>query len=187
MLPDGRCRHGDKPWSPRLTPAPSWQTSSSASQSPRRGRDIQDYFPALEVISAAIRFPGKIFVGGDHLGAVVGWSAERAAFECALLNCPICYRTWRACRFDGSGPVVVVRARTRSLAPAPCTGCGTPSGWCHSRYVRRLGDTSLGDRALLVELSVRRLYCENTACEKVTFAEQVPGLTVRYQRRTPLL
>ena len=40
---------------------------------------------------------------------------------------------------------------------------------------------------MLIELSVRRLYCENTACEKVTFAEQVPGLTVRYQRRTPLL
>ncbi|MFM9700213.1 Mu transposase domain-containing protein [Streptomyces europaeiscabiei] len=40
---------------------------------------------------------------------------------------------------------------------------------------------------MLIELSVRRLYRENTACEKVTFAEQIPGLTVRYQRRTPLL
>lgn len=40
---------------------------------------------------------------------------------------------------------------------------------------------------MLVELSVRRLYCENTTCAKVTFAEQVPGLTVRYQWRTPLL
>lgn len=36
-------------------------------------------------------------------------------------------------------------------------------------------------------LSVRRLYCENPACEKVTFAEQVPGLTRRYQRRMPAL
>ncbi|WP_371666601.1 transposase [Streptomyces sp. NBC_00289] len=34
---------------------------------------------------------------------------------------------------------------------------------------------------------MRRLYCENSACAKVTFAEQAPGLTVRYQRRTPLL
>ncbi|MGW2586643.1 hypothetical protein ACWCYZ_35990 [Streptomyces virginiae] len=34
---------------------------------------------------------------------------------------------------------------------------------------------------------MRRLYCENTTCPKVTFAEQVPGLTVRYQRRTPRL
>ncbi|MFD9190195.1 hypothetical protein ACFWCA_18435 [Streptomyces phaeochromogenes] len=40
---------------------------------------------------------------------------------------------------------------------------------------------------MLIELSVRRLYCENAACGKVTFVEQVPGLTVRYQRRTPLL
>ncbi|MFE2973138.1 ISL3 family transposase [Streptomyces sp. NPDC059340] len=88
---------------------------------------------------------------------------------------------------DGSGPGMVVRARTRSHAPAPCTGCGTPSGWCHSRYVRRLGDASLGGRPVLIELSVRRLYCENASCGKATFAEQVPGLTVRYQRRTPLL
>ncbi|MFI8888237.1 hypothetical protein [Streptomyces sp. NPDC053813] len=36
-------------------------------------------------------------------------------------------------------------------------------------------------------MSVRRLYCENPACPKLTFAEQVPGLTVRYQRRTPQL
>ncbi|WP_406280090.1 transposase family protein [Streptomyces sp. NBC_00191] len=70
---------------------------------------------------------------------------------------------------------MVVRARTRSLAPARCTGCGTPSGWCHSRYVRRFGDTSLGGRPVLIELSVRRLYCENASCGKVTFAEQVPG------------
>ncbi|MGI3229946.1 transposase family protein [Streptomyces sp. GTA36] len=81
----------------------------------------------------------------------------------------------------------MVCARTRSSSPAPCTGCGRPSGWCHSRYVRRLADASLGGRPVLIELSVRRLYCENAACGKVTFVEQVPGLTVRYQRRTPLL
>ncbi|MFI0730400.1 transposase [Streptomyces sp. NPDC021225] len=34
---------------------------------------------------------------------------------------------------------------------------------------------------------MRRLYCENATCGKTTLAEQVPGLTVRYQRRTPLL
>ncbi|MFI1883585.1 transposase family protein [Streptomyces althioticus] len=81
----------------------------------------------------------------------------------------------------------MVRARTRSFTPASCTGCGRPSGWCHSRYVRRLTDASLGGRPVLIELSVRRLYCENAACAKLTFVEQVPGLTVRYQRRTPLL
>ncbi|MEU6970030.1 hypothetical protein AB0A71_20275 [Kitasatospora aureofaciens] len=31
------------------------------------------------------------------------------------------------------------------------------------------------------------MYRENPVCPKVTFAEQVPGLTLRYQWRTPLL
>ncbi|MFJ9968568.1 hypothetical protein [Streptomyces avermitilis] len=34
---------------------------------------------------------------------------------------------------------------------------------------------------------MRRLYCENPGCPKKTFAGQVTGLTVRYQRRTPQL
>ncbi|GAA1542373.1 hypothetical protein GCM10009730_59290 [Streptomyces albidochromogenes] len=59
--------------------------------------------------------------------------------------------------------------------------------WCHSRYVRRLADVPLAGRPLSIDLPVRRLYCENPSCPKATFAEQVPGLTVRYQRWTPLL
>ncbi|MEU5548044.1 transposase family protein, partial [Streptomyces sioyaensis] len=88
---------------------------------------------------------------------------------------------------DVSDAVVAVRARTRSGAPAGCTGCGHLSQWCHSRYVRRLADVALGGRPVCIDLSVRRLYCENSVCPKATFAEQVPGLTVRYQRRTPPL
>lgn len=83
--------------------------------------------------------------------------------------------------------MVAVRARTRSGEPAGCTGCGQLSEWCHSRYARRLADVTLAGRPLRIDLSVRRLYCENTTCPKATFAEQVPGLTVRYQRRTPRL
>ena len=40
---------------------------------------------------------------------------------------------------------------------------------------------------MLIELSVRRLFCDHDACDRRTFAEQVEGLTVRYGRRTPLL
>ncbi|MEU9305894.1 transposase family protein [Streptomyces sp. NPDC048269] len=86
-----------------------------------------------------------------------------------------------------SDAVVAVRARTRSGVPVVCTGCGQLSGWCHSRYVRSLADVTLAGRPVRIDLSVRRLYCENMTCSKVTFAEQVPGLTVRYQRRTPPL
>lgn len=82
--------------------------------------------------------------------------------------------------------VVAVTARTRA-GPVASPGCGRRSSWEHSRYVRRLGDEAVGGRAVRIDLSVRRLYCENTACPKVTFVEQVGGLTARYQRRTPAL
>ncbi|WP_405562983.1 transposase family protein [Streptomyces phaeochromogenes] len=93
----------------------------------------------------------------------------------------------RVVSVDSSGPVLTVRARTRARAPAACTGCGTLSEWVHSRYERHLADASVGGREVRIDLNVRRLYCENPACPKQTFVEQVPGLTVRYQRRTPLL
>ncbi|MFF7976856.1 transposase [Streptomyces sp. NPDC007905] len=40
---------------------------------------------------------------------------------------------------------------------------------------------------MLIGLSVRRLFCDSPGCGRRTFAKQVEGLTVRYQRRSPLL
>jgi len=40
---------------------------------------------------------------------------------------------------------------------------------------------------VLIGLSVRRLFCDSPGCGRRTFAEQVEGLTVRFQRRSPLL
>lgn len=81
---------------------------------------------------------------------------------------------------------LVVTAATRA-GPAACTGCGRDSGWVHSAYVRHLADEAVGGRPVRIDLTARRLYCENPDCAKVTFAEQVPELTRRYQRRTPAL
>ena len=54
----------------------------------------------------------------------------------------------------------------------------------HSRYQRRLADTASGGQEVLIHLQVRRFFCGNPGCGKTTFAEQVPGLTTRYGRRT---
>ena len=82
--------------------------------------------------------------------------------------------------------VIRISARTRDV-PVACPGCGSPSDWEHSRYVRHVADEAVGSRPMVIDLSVRRLYCENPRCPKSTFAEQVDGLTVRYQRRSPAL
>jgi transposase len=85
------------------------------------------------------------------------------------------------------GELIRIAARTREGVAARCPGCGQISDWEHSRYVRQVADEAVGGRPVVIDLSVRRLYCENQECVKATFVEQVEGLTVRYQRRTPAL
>jgi transposase len=84
------------------------------------------------------------------------------------------------------GAVVQIRASTRD-GPVACPGCGLLSARIHSRYQRRLSDTAIAGREMLVVLRVRRLFCANPDCTKTTFAEQVPGLATRYARRTVAL
>ena len=74
-------------------------------------------------------------------------------------------------------------ART-CASEAACPGCGVVSQRVHSRYQRKLADTASGGQEVLIHLQARRFFCGNDACAKATFAEQVPGLTVRYGRRT---
>jgi transposase len=81
---------------------------------------------------------------------------------------------------------VKILARTRSAA-ALCPSCGFSSSRVHSRYRRRLADTAVGGRRAVIVLQARRLFCDALSCGRRTFAEQVPGLTVRHGRKTPLL
>jgi len=80
--------------------------------------------------------------------------------------------------------VVHIVVRTLDGA-APCPDCELPSNRVHSCYERRLADSPIGDQPVLIELTVRRLYCGNGLCGRRTFVEQVAGLTFRYGRRTP--
>lgn len=79
-----------------------------------------------------------------------------------------------------------ITARTCGEAVV-CPGCGVVSRHEHSRYVRHLDDCQAGGRPVVIDLSVRRWYCDNSLCPRATFVEQVDGLTARYQRRTPQL
>lgn len=62
---------------------------------------------------------------------------------------------------------------------ATCPSCGVPAGRTHSRYRRRLADVAVGGRRLVIALTARRLFRDQPACQRRTFAEQVPGLTAR--------
>ncbi|MEU9197858.1 ISL3 family transposase [Streptomyces hundungensis] len=92
----------------------------------------------------------------------------------------------RVDRVWSAGDVVRIAAHTRELMVA-CPDCGRGSTRVHSRYSRTLADVAVGGRPVLFRLLVRRLFCDTPGCGRRTFAEQVEGLTVRYQRRSPLL
>lgn len=82
--------------------------------------------------------------------------------------------------------LVRVEARTRDSA-LPCPDCGVCSGRVHSWYQRCLADAAVGGQPVVIDLSVRRLFCDAAECQRRTFAEQVEGLTLRYGRRTVVL
>ncbi|WP_405147677.1 ISL3 family transposase [Sphaerisporangium sp. NBC_01403] len=83
-----------------------------------------------------------------------------------------------------AGRSVRIQASTY-VRQVPCSDCGVTSGRVHSRYQRSICDTAVAGRETLIHLRVRRFFCINTGCGKKTFAEQVPGLTVRHGRRSP--
>lgn len=84
------------------------------------------------------------------------------------------------CIADGA---VVIRARTTTVR-LRCPSCGVVSSRVHGRYRRRLSDVTLAQRAVVIDLQVRRFLCATVACVRRTFAEQVAGLTQRFARRT---
>lgn len=67
-----------------------------------------------------------------------------------------------------------------------CPDCGTSGRRVHSRHQRHLADTAVAGRPVVIDLSVRRLFCDQRDCSRCTFVEQVDGLTIRYRRRTLL-
>ncbi|MFE9658296.1 ISL3 family transposase [Micromonospora sp. NPDC006431] len=81
---------------------------------------------------------------------------------------------------------VVIEARS-AQAWADCPGCGSTSARVHGRYRRRLADTALAGRPVVIRLRIRRFVCAESGCGRVTFVEQIPGLTTPHARHTPPL
>ncbi|MEW2391050.1 ISL3 family transposase [Streptomyces venezuelae] len=87
---------------------------------------------------------------------------------------------------EATDTVVKVEART-TVGRAVCPECGSWSGRIHGSYLRFPRDLPTAGRLVVVSLRVRRFVCEEASCPRRTFAEQVPGLTRRFGRRTERL
>jgi transposase len=95
--------------------------------------------------------------------------------------------------FSGLAPLIIDEikgedALIRVLARTPggsvaCPGCGTQTARVHSYHERAVTDIPVGGRQVVIRVRVRRLVCHTPGCGR-TFREQVPGVLLRYQRRT---
>ena len=67
---------------------------------------------------------------------------------------------------------------------ATCPKCQEESTKIHSTYMRYPGDLAWAEWSVVLNLKVKRFFCQNEACPKKTFAERFPNLVARYARRT---
>jgi zinc-finger of transposase IS204/IS1001/IS1096/IS1165 len=88
-------------------------------------------------------------------------------------------------RVEAAGPGLRIWAQTATPG-ALCPGCSQLTSRVHSRYRRTLEDATVAGRSVSLRLLVRRFRCPVPACEVSTFAEQIPGLTWKYARRSPV-
>ncbi|MFO1349915.1 MAG: ISL3 family transposase [Gammaproteobacteria bacterium] len=67
---------------------------------------------------------------------------------------------------------------------AVCPRCGAVGMRIHSGYERQIQDMPWCGTSIVVQLRVRRFYCDNAECERRTFSERLSGFADAYQRRT---
>ena len=70
---------------------------------------------------------------------------------------------------------------------AACPVCQQPSHRVHSRYERTLADLPWAEFQVQIRFEVRKLFCENSVCERRIFSERLPQIAAPWARRTQRL
>jgi len=78
--------------------------------------------------------------------------------------------------------------KVRSVhSEAPCPDCQQLSSREHSHYWRRPTDLACAGRQVQLHVFVRRFFCDNTACQRRTFAERFSPFLAPFARWTDRL
>jgi transposase len=102
----------------------------------------------------------------------------------ALLPDPSCLKL-SSVEHQAGGRVLISAAAVGSVAY--CPACHHASHSLHSRYSRALQDLPCQGATVELRLDVRRFRCRAHDCPRVTFAETLPAVAVKYGRQTSRL
>ena len=80
----------------------------------------------------------------------------------------------------------LIISATSQTKNAKCPVCQTESNTRHSTYIRQPKGLPLGKFSVRFHLKVRRFFCHDPDCPKVTFAEQLPQIVLPHAQRTTL-
>jgi transposase len=72
----------------------------------------------------------------------------------------------------------------RVTPSASCPVCGTAAHRIHSRYQRTIWDLSVQNVQVLLQLHVRKFYCDRSDCPRRIFTERLPQITSPHGRFT---
>lgn len=85
-----------------------------------------------------------------------------------------------------AGPLIRLRMVAIPVK-ATCPACVQASARIHSRYQRRLADLPWANIPVLIEVSVRRFFCDNPGCARRIFSERLNTIAAPWARRTQRL
>src|SRR5215472_17600618 len=98
----------------------------------------------------------------------------------ALVPDPACLHLLR---LEAKGQTILMEVVTRATE-ARCPLCQHLSERVHSHYQRRVADLPWANLAVHVCLHVRRFFCDNRACPRLTFTERLPTVVAPYGRKS---
>lgn len=73
-----------------------------------------------------------------------------------------------------------------SSSSCTCPACGSPSNRVHSHYTRVIQDIPVNEKAVYLQIQVRKFFCTNLLCKRTIFTERFSWVEP-YQRRTKRL
>src|ERR1700693_3123577 len=100
--------------------------------------------------------------------------------ETALLPLP---QKLRLIAIERQGKGLLIQVLSTQMT-CRCPLCGAESDAVHSRYHRRLSDLPCAGQPIRLQLTVRKFFCHNPACERRIFTERLPTFVELWAQMT---